>query len=58
MAALIQAEQALGENLVWLNDKLDLAIRQHDRDTLRRLEQLNAAWKAACIAINAANTLR
>lgn len=45
-AAVIQAEQTLGENLVWLADKLDLHIRQKDGEVLRRLDQLNAAWIA------------
>lgn len=57
LKALFECEQALGGNLVWLNDKLDLSIRQRDSETLRRLEQLNSAWKAACIALAAANTL-
>jgi hypothetical protein len=41
-----QAEQALGENLVWLSDALDQRVRQKDPETLRRLKQLNDAWVA------------
>ena len=41
---ITQAESALGENLVWLTDKLDLEVRQRNADTLRRLKQLNDAW--------------
>ena len=37
-------EAALGENLVWLADALDLRIRQGDKETIARLAQLNAAW--------------
>ena len=43
--AIQEAEKALGENLVWLTDKLDLQVRQKDAETLRRLKQLNEAWK-------------
>jgi hypothetical protein len=43
---LTTAEAALGENLVWLGDQLDLAIRQKDAETIRRLAQLNAGWIA------------
>jgi hypothetical protein len=49
--ALAQAETALGENLVWLTDKLDQLVRQKDADTLRRLAQLNDAWIACCKAL-------
>ena len=44
--AIIAAEAALGENLVWLADQLDLKIRQKDPETVRRLAQLNDAWVA------------
>ena len=39
------AEEALGYNLVWLNDKLDLWIRQNDKDTIDRLKEINQAWR-------------
>lgn len=44
--ALRQAEEALGENLVWITDQADLGVRQKDPETLRRLAQLEGAWKA------------
>lgn len=49
--ALKAAEEALGENLVWLSDALDLRIRQGDKETLRRLAQLSAAWTEICKAL-------
>lgn len=49
--ALEQAESALGENLVWLADVLDQAIRQKDPETLRRLKQLTDAWVVCCKAL-------
>lgn len=49
--AAVLAEQALGENLVWLADKFDLAMRQRDPETVRRLSQLNAAWAGLAKAI-------
>lgn len=51
LKALECVEAALGENLVWLADELDQKIRQKDPDTLRRMDQLSSAWKAACVAI-------
>ena len=45
-----EAEAALGENLVWITDKLDLQVRQKDAETLRKLEQLNKAWQSLCQA--------
>lgn len=50
--ALKNAEKALGENLVWLSDAFDLRIRQGDKETLRRLDQLNAAWIEICLVLN------
>lgn len=52
-AAIIAAEAALGENLTWLADKLDLSIRQKDEETLRRLKQLNTAWIALAMVLPA-----
>lgn len=49
LEACTLAEKALGENLVWLADQLDIRIRQKDSDTLRKLAQLESAWKA-CVA--------
>jgi len=49
-AAAKQAESALGENLNWLTDQLDLRIRQGDSETLRRLKQLTDAHAALCRA--------
>jgi hypothetical protein len=47
------AEEALGNNLVWLDDALDLRIRQGDKETLRRLAELNAAWGLICRTLKA-----
>ena len=47
------AESALGENLVWLADALDLKIRQKDPETLKRLAVLNAAWTLLAKALPA-----
>ena len=55
--AAILAEAALGENIVWLQDKLDLEIRQRNAEVLRRLAQLNNAWQALAIAIAPKRTL-
>lgn len=49
--ALKAAEEALGENLVWLSDAFDLRIRQGDKETIRRLDQLNAAWTEICLVL-------
>ena len=49
--AILLAERALGENLHWLTDKLDLYIRQNDSDTIARLQQLNEAWAELVKAI-------
>lgn len=54
---LDRAESALGENLVWLTDQLDLAVRQKDPETLRRLAQLNAGWIALCHAQKRAKSM-
>jgi hypothetical protein len=45
-----QAETALGENLVWIADQVDIKIRQKDTETLRKLAQLNLAWQACAQA--------
>lgn len=45
LASVVEA--GLGENLVWLDDALDLRVRQRDPETVKRLEQLNLAWIAA-----------
>lgn len=47
-AAILAAEEALGNNLVWLADALDLSIRQKDAQTLAKLDELNAAWVGLC----------
>jgi hypothetical protein len=44
--AVILAEKALGENLMWLTDKFDLEIRQDNQDVVLRLRQLEEAWAA------------
>lgn len=44
LAALVDAETVLGENLQFITDLADLAIRQRDSETLKRLEQLNGGW--------------
>jgi hypothetical protein len=51
---LLAVEHALGSNLAWLDDALDLQIRQKDTDTIRRLKELNDAWVLVCRAIHAA----
>ncbi|MFA5166873.1 MAG: hypothetical protein WC449_06310 [Candidatus Paceibacterota bacterium] len=51
LKALELAETALGENLQWIADVADLRIRQKDRETLAKLDQLTAAWKACVAAI-------
>ena len=40
-------EGALGNNLVWITDLAGLGVRQRDPETLRRLSELDAAWKLA-----------
>lgn len=50
-AALIQVEAALGENLWYLTDALDLRLRQGNQEAIDKLQQLEAAWKAAVFAI-------
>jgi hypothetical protein len=49
---IIELESALGNNLVWIADQADLGIRQKDPETLRRLAELDAAWKLATKRIN------
>lgn len=44
LEALVDAETVLGENLQFITDLADLAIRQRDSKTLKRLEQLNDGW--------------
>ena len=51
LAACVEAEQALGENLTWLADELDLHVRQGDAETVAKLAQLTAAWRTVCFAI-------
>ena len=51
--AVTEAETALGENLHWLADKLDQAIRQKDAETIAKLAQLNAAWEMCVKALGA-----
>lgn len=43
--AVVAAEKALGENLHWLSDKLDMYVRQGDEETLKRLKALHDAWE-------------
>lgn len=43
------AETALGENLVWIGDQLDLQVRQGDADVSRRLAHLDQGWRALAI---------
>lgn len=50
--ALCECEVALGENLQWLTDKLDLHVRQGDPETLHKLKQLNDAWVKAVKALH------
>ena len=42
---IIACEETLGANLVWIADNADLAIRQEDPDTLRRLAWLQRTWE-------------
>jgi len=58
MDALRAVEQALGNNLVWLADELDLSVRQGDTDAIRRLNELNTAWVFVCKVIHAAEKAR
>ena len=51
LEACISAEKDLAENLIWIRDKVDLEIRQKDLGTLRRLKQIDAAWKTLVHAI-------
>ena len=44
LEALVDAETVLGENLQFITDLADLAIRQRDSETLKRLKQLNDGW--------------
>ena len=44
--SLVDAEAAIGENLVWITDCADLLVRQKDPEALRRLKQLEDAWTA------------
>lgn len=44
--AIVQAEDLLGNNLVGIADLLDQGVRQHHPETVRRLEQINEAWKS------------
>lgn len=44
-------EEALGENLHWLADQLDLQVGQEDSETLRKLTQLRDAWHVTCKVI-------
>lgn len=50
---LAVAEDALGSNLVWITDQVDLKIRQKDPETLERLKQLNEAWHLIVKTLNA-----
>lgn len=43
--AIVRAEELLGNNLQGLTDLLDLGVRQQHRETLRRLADLDEAWK-------------
>ena len=54
LAEIQRTEAALGENLQWLTDILDLRIRQGDKDAIKRLAQLNAAWIGVVRAITKA----
>lgn len=51
LAALEAAEEALGSNLVWITDRVDLQVRQGDTDTLQRLAQLRDAWQTIVRAL-------
>lgn len=48
---LISAEAALGDNLQWIADQVDLSVRQKCPETLRRLAQLDAAWKSLVLEL-------
>ncbi len=45
----VEMESALGNNLVWITDQADLGVRQKDPETLRRLAELDRAWKWAVV---------
>ncbi len=40
------AEEGLGTNLQWIDDKFDLEIRRKDKETAQRLFALYEAWRA------------
>lgn len=43
--AVTIAEDLLGNNIVWLADKLDPYIRAGDKETISRLKKINEAWE-------------
>lgn len=47
--AAIQAEEALGNNIVWLRDSLAIMGRQKEGE--KRLKELDDAWEALAKAI-------
>ena len=51
LEALVEAESALGANLVWIQDRVGLSVRQGDAETLRRLAHLTHGWKMVCAAL-------
>ena len=51
LTALIEAESALGANLVWIQDRVNLSVRQGDAETLKRLAHLTHGWKMVCAAL-------
>lgn len=48
---LEKAEEAIGNNLVWLTDEFDFQIRRKDPEVLARLAQLNEGWAQICHAM-------
>ena len=50
-AVLEQAERALGHNLQWIHDKVNLEVRQEQPETLLRLRELSQAWIDCCKAL-------
>lgn len=50
---LEQIEELLGTNLQRLTDKLDLHIRQGDKETIQALRDITDAWREVCYLVNA-----
>lgn len=54
LEALKEAEELLGNNLVGLRDLFDLLIRQQHSEAVKRLNDIDKAWKVIVQAITKA----